>query len=240
MVDILTLILETFSLICLIIVSLSLLRVYFNQKELPALLMSLSYLTASLSVSIIFVRDLFSLPYRLLFIEDFFDTFPLMLVPFTTTFMWLFKLEVFNDGLRSNQRKIIVYGIGLAILTAFISLEMLFIDLTMEQYLIVFGLASILLAYALGSYLYSLISILPEYEEKTYRVKTQFLLLSLILFVICLGFLLISLILLNILGEGDVVLYESIAWLFLAFSSIMALFSFRTPRFILRKLGLEN
>ncbi|MFX0091419.1 MAG: hypothetical protein ACFFBD_06615 [Candidatus Hodarchaeota archaeon] len=237
MADLLTLVLEIFSFTCLVIVSVSLLRLYNREKALPPLLMGLAYVNTSIVVLIIFIRDFLNLPYEFLFMENFFDTFPLMLVPLSPAFMWLFKLEVFDGGLRANRNKIIGYGLGLGLFTFLMMLEILIIDFTTELVIFAVVLVLILVVYALGTYFYSLISILPKYEDRIYRVKTQLLLLSLLMFIFCITSLIISVIVLNVFN-GDPLMYETIAWIGCTISSFLALFSFSIPKVIQAKLGL--
>ena len=110
MIGLLIIIMEVLSLICLTIVSISLFRVFVQRKDRPPLLMGIAYSITDIIVALYLIDRLFTPPGDFLGLDLFFTKMPLLLLILSPSFMWLFKLEVFDDGIRANQLKVIIYS----------------------------------------------------------------------------------------------------------------------------------
>ncbi|MFX0093282.1 MAG: hypothetical protein ACFFBD_16120 [Candidatus Hodarchaeota archaeon] len=231
-------IMEVISLLCLVIVSVSLLRPHVRRKELPPLLMAIAYIITGIIVFLYLLDDLFNPSGNFLGLDNFFEKVPLLILPFSPVVMWLFKLEVFDGGLRNNLRKILIIGLGMTIHAILLILDVA-LPGTFEEILIGFqiGLVLVILSYVLGTYLLSLLSILSKYEDRTYRVRMQLLLLSLLAFISCIACAIISIVILNLFFIDPFVI-EWMAWISITVSSILAFFSFSIPKVLQVRVGL--
>ncbi|MFX1254617.1 MAG: hypothetical protein ACFFCZ_23600 [Promethearchaeota archaeon] len=239
MIDQLIVIMEVLSLFCLTIVSISLFRVFVQRKERPPLLMGIAYLITDIIVVLYLIDRLFTPPGDFLGLDLFFTKMPLLLLILSPSFMWLFKLEVFDAGIRANQLKVILYSIFTAVYVILMVIDIIDpAEYTTEVIAVMIVLTIGLMTYALGTYLISLISILPKYEDRNYRVKSQFLLLSLLAYIFCIVWVIIITTLWNVLSVPGALDYDWIAWIGLSLSSILALFSFSIPKAIQIRLGL--
>ncbi|MFX0092485.1 MAG: hypothetical protein ACFFBD_12045 [Candidatus Hodarchaeota archaeon] len=137
--------------ICLGIVSFSLFRIYIRVKELPPLLMALAYSIITIVDIFFFVDYTFTPPPNFLGLYYLFNNFALLLLPLSPAFMWLFKLEVFDNGLRANQIRLVIYGVLTALYIFILALVILGVEFSVEFSLVIIILALGLMSYALGT-----------------------------------------------------------------------------------------
>ncbi|MFX0092003.1 MAG: hypothetical protein ACFFBD_09590 [Candidatus Hodarchaeota archaeon] len=239
MINPLVLVLEGLSLFCLTVVSISLFLLYIQKKDLPPMLMGIAYSITGIIVSLYIIEGLFEPPTDFLGLNALFTKLPLLLLILGPSFMWLFKLEVFDDGIRANQLKVILYSFFTSIYIIVMVIDIIDpAEYTADLIAGIILLTIALMSYALGTYLISLMSILPKYENRNYRVKSQFLLLSLLAYIFCIGWVIIITALWNVFNVPGALDYDWVAWIGLALSSILAFFSFSIPKAIQIRLGL--